>query len=91
MRAASWAYAIILYCLSASAQAAGIQLLNSDPGLMGAIWYPCASEPKEVPLGNLAVSADFGLRGVKDCPDHRREAASGHLLPRPRRLVRPTS
>ena len=68
MRAASWAYAIILCCLSACAQAAGIQLLNSDPGLMGAVWYPCASEPKEVPLGNLAVSADFGLRGVKDCP-----------------------
>ncbi len=61
-------YAIILFCLSASANAAGIQLLNSDPGLMGAIWYPCAGEPKEVPLGNLAVAADFGLMGVKDCP-----------------------
>jgi predicted dienelactone hydrolase len=68
MRATSWAYAIVLCCLSASAQAAGIQLLNSDPGLMGAIWYPCAGEPKEVPLGNLAVAADFGLKGVKDCP-----------------------
>ena len=68
MRTAIWVYAIILFCLNASAQAAGIQLLNSDPGLMGAVWYPCASEPKEVPLGNLAVSADFGLRGVKDCP-----------------------
>ena len=68
MRTAIWVYAIILFCLSASANAAGIQLLNSDPGLMGAIWYPCAGEPKEVPLGNLAVAADFGLKAVKDCP-----------------------
>jgi predicted dienelactone hydrolase len=63
-----WVYAIILFCPSASAEAAGIQLLNSDPGLAGAIWYPCAGEPKTVPLGNLAVKADFGLMGVKDCP-----------------------
>ena len=68
MRTAIWVYAIILVCLGASAEAAGIQLLNSDPGLMGAIWYPCASEPKTVALGNLAVAADFGLKGVKDCP-----------------------
>jgi predicted dienelactone hydrolase len=68
IRKASWAYAIILYCLSASAQAAGIQLLNSDPGLMGVIWYPCAGEPKEVPLGNLAVGPADTLSGIKDCP-----------------------
>jgi predicted dienelactone hydrolase len=68
MRTAIWVYAIILCCLSASAQAAGIQLLNSDPGLMGAIWYPCASEPKEVPLGELAVGPADRLMGVKDCP-----------------------
>ncbi|HJZ81728.1 MAG TPA: alpha/beta fold hydrolase [Pyrinomonadaceae bacterium] len=34
----------------------------------GAIWYPCAGDPKVVALGNLAVRADFGLTGVKDCP-----------------------
>jgi predicted dienelactone hydrolase len=54
--------------LASSGNAAGIHLLNSDPTLSGAIWYPCAGEPKEVPLGNLAVAADFGLTGVKDCP-----------------------
>jgi predicted dienelactone hydrolase len=68
MRTAILVYAIILVCLAASAEAAGIQFLNSDPGLMGAIWYPCAGEPKTVALGNLAVAAEFGLKGVKDCP-----------------------
>jgi len=72
MRAKYWAYATILCCIllrpSASAEAAGIQLLNSDPSLMGAIWYPCAAEPKIVALGNLAVAANFGLTGVKECP-----------------------
>ena len=67
-----WAYAIVLCCtlfrLSTPAEAAGVQLLNSDPSLMGAIWYPCAAEPKTVALGNLAVAADFGLTGAKDCP-----------------------
>jgi predicted dienelactone hydrolase len=63
-----WAYAIILCCLGAPAQAAGIQLLDTDPSLAGAIWYPCAGEPKHVALGHLAVSEDFGLIGVKDCP-----------------------
>jgi predicted dienelactone hydrolase len=65
---AYWAYAIILCCLGSPARAAGIQLLDSDPGLAGAIWYPCAGEPKHVELGNLAVAADFGLMGAKDCP-----------------------
>src|ERR1700744_6201158 len=63
-----WACAIMLCCLVSSAEAAGIQLLDSDPNLAGAIWYPCAGQPKEVALGGLAVKADFGLMGVKDCP-----------------------
>jgi predicted dienelactone hydrolase len=36
--------------------------------LAGAIWYPCPGEPEKVPLGDLAVAADFGLMAVKDCP-----------------------
>ena len=63
-----WAYPIILCCLGSPAEAAGIQLLDSDPSLAGAIWYPCAGEPKDVSLGDLAVGANFGLMGVKDCP-----------------------
>lgn len=63
-----FAYALVLCCLGAPARAAGIQLLDSDPGLAGAIWYPCAGEPKHVALGRLAVAVDFGLIGVKDCP-----------------------
>jgi predicted dienelactone hydrolase len=63
-----FAYALVLYCLASGAEAAGIQLLDSDPGLAGTIWYPCAGEPKHVALGDLAVSEDFGLTGVKDCP-----------------------
>jgi predicted dienelactone hydrolase len=68
VRKTYWAYAIILCCLGSPARAAGIQLLDSDPGLSGAIWYPCAGEPKDVPLGDLSVSDDFRLMGVKDCP-----------------------
>ena len=63
-----WAYAVILCCLVSPADAAGIQLLDSNASVSGAIWYPCAGEPKVVSLGNLAVGADFGLTGVKDCP-----------------------
>jgi hypothetical protein len=37
-----WAYAIIFCCLGSPAEAAGIQLLDSDPSLAGVIWYPCA-------------------------------------------------
>jgi len=51
-----------------SVHAAGIQLLNSDPGLSGAIWYPCAGQPKDVPLGELAAPPEIKLTGVKDCP-----------------------
>jgi len=68
MLAKYWAYALILCCLGTPALAAGIQLLDADPGLSGAIWYPCGAEPKHVALGRLAVGADFGLMGVKDCP-----------------------
>ena len=64
-----WAYVVIFCCLGSPAEAAGIQLLDSDPGLAGAIWYPCAGEPKDVPLGSLAPPDDhLRLTGVKDCP-----------------------
>jgi predicted dienelactone hydrolase len=63
-----FACTLILSCLAARAEAAGIQLLDSDSSLAGAIWYPCASAPKQVELGKLAVGADFSLMGVKDCP-----------------------
>jgi predicted dienelactone hydrolase len=63
-----WAYAVILCCLGSPAQAAGIQLLDSDPALAGAIWYPCAGKPQSVPLGKLTPPADVSLTGVKDCP-----------------------
>jgi predicted dienelactone hydrolase len=63
-----WAYAVILYCLISSASAAGIQLLDSSPGLAGAIWYPCAEKPQGVPLGSLTVQFNISLQGAKDCP-----------------------
>jgi predicted dienelactone hydrolase len=65
---AFWAYAVILCCLACPANAAGIQLFNGASGWSGAIWYPCAGEPKLVQLGELAVAVDYGLKGVKDCP-----------------------
>ncbi|MCP3463470.1 hydrolase [Bradyrhizobium sp. CCGUVB23] len=64
----SIACALILSGLASPAGAAGIQLLDSDPALQGAIWYPCAREPKVVALGNLTVPGEFGLMGAKDCP-----------------------
>src|SRR5438105_2052213 len=63
-----WVSAVILCCLGSPAGAAGIQLFDHGPDLSGAIWYPCAGEPKLVPLGNLAVGVEYGLQGVKDCP-----------------------
>ncbi|MGW1423812.1 alpha/beta hydrolase family protein [Bradyrhizobium manausense] len=75
MRKAVWAFAVALCCLGAPAKAAGIQLLQSDPALSGAIWYPCAAEPTHVALGSLSVGAEFDLNGVKDCP------VSGAKLP----------
>lgn len=68
MRRTLWAFAVTLCCLGSPAWAAGIQLLESDPALAGAIWYPCAAEPEHVSLGSLSVGADFGLKGVKNCP-----------------------
>jgi predicted dienelactone hydrolase len=68
LRRVFWAAAIVLCSLGSAAHCAGIQLLDSSPNLAGAIWYPCAGEPKVFPLGNLAVGPDFGLKAVKDCP-----------------------
>ena len=67
MRRTFWSY-VILCCLVIPANAAGIHLLDSDPSLSGAIWYPCAEEPKDVPLGGLTVGPEATLIGVKDCP-----------------------
>lgn len=64
----SWVCAVVLCCLASLAQAAGIQLLESDAALAGAIWYPCAMEPQSVPLGSLAVQFTDSLQGAKDCP-----------------------
>src|ERR1043165_2600668 len=63
-----FACALTLWSLGSSANAAGIQLFNHGPALSGAIWYPCAGEPKHVQLGDLDVAVDYGLQGVKDCP-----------------------
>lgn len=63
-----WAVATLLWCVVTPAAAAGIQLLDSDSRLAGAIWYPCAGAPKPVPLGALTVQFIDTLEGVKDCP-----------------------
>ncbi len=68
LRKAFWSLAIVLSCLTSSANAAGIQLFNHGPNLSGAIWYPCQDQPKDVELGDLGVGVDYGLLGVKDCP-----------------------
>jgi predicted dienelactone hydrolase len=68
VRKTCWVSVIILCCLGSPARPAGIQLLDSDPGLAGAIWYPCAAEPQSVPLGSLAAPLVDSLQGVKDCP-----------------------
>jgi predicted dienelactone hydrolase len=62
-----WACAVIICCLASPARAGGIQLLDSDPALAGAIWYPCAAESKSVPLGSLTVQFIDSIPGVKDC------------------------
>jgi predicted dienelactone hydrolase len=67
VRKTCFACAMMVYFLAFPAWAAGIQLLKS-PGLAGAIWYPCAAEPKSVPLGSLALPLSNTLRGVQDCP-----------------------
>jgi predicted dienelactone hydrolase len=63
-----FACVLVLICWVSRAEAAGIQLLDSDPALAGAIWYPCAGQPQAVPLGKLTPPADVSLTGVKDCP-----------------------
>jgi predicted dienelactone hydrolase len=68
MRKSYWIFAVILWCLGCPARAAGIQLLDSNPNLAGAIWYPCAAEPQRVPLGSLTMQFNTSLRGVQDCP-----------------------
>lgn len=75
MPKAFWVWAVILCCSGSPLQAAGIQLFNHGPVLSGAIWYPCAGEPKHVELGDLALAVDYGLQGVKDC------TVSGDKLP----------
>jgi predicted dienelactone hydrolase len=62
------ALAVGLICLASPAGAAGLQLLDSDPTLRGAIWTPCAAASQEVPLGSLGVTGVTSLPGVKDCP-----------------------
>ena len=68
-------FAALLCCLQSPARSAGLQLLDTDPNLAGAIWYPCAASAQSVPLGRLAVPFSDGLGGVKDCP------VTGHQLP----------
>jgi predicted dienelactone hydrolase len=68
VRKTCWTCAVILCCLGSPARSAGIQLLDSDPSLAGAIWYPCAAEPQRVPLGSLKVQFIDSIQGVKDCP-----------------------
>ena len=62
------AVALALLCVTSPVRAAGIQLLDSDPKLRGAIWTPCAAEPASVPLGSLGIPGLESLPGVKDCP-----------------------
>jgi hypothetical protein len=38
--------AIVLCCFASPASSAGIQLLDSDSRLAGAIWYPCEATPQ---------------------------------------------
>ena len=75
MRRHYWFCFALFFGLATSAQAAGIQLLDTDPTLAGAIWYPCAAEPQPVPLGRLTMNFVDTLQGVKDCP------VSGTRLP----------
>ncbi|TYL90622.1 prolyl oligopeptidase family serine peptidase [Bradyrhizobium rifense] len=75
MRRHYWFCFAWFFCMASSAQAAGIQLLDADPTLAGAIWYPCAAEPQPVPLGRLTLNFIDTLQGVKDCP------VSGSKLP----------
>lgn len=68
MRKTLWASIVILCGLASPARAAGLQFLDASSGLAGAIWYPCASVPSDIPIGPLALPVLDTLRGVKDCP-----------------------
>lgn len=61
-------FALALLVLSSPARAAGIQFLDTDPKLHGAIWTPCTGSPQSVALGSLGVTAVESLPGVKNCP-----------------------
>jgi predicted dienelactone hydrolase len=61
--------AIALWLAATPAHAAGFRLIEAPadangPALNGAIWYPCSEQPREIDLGNIAIS------GVRDCPIH---------------------
>jgi predicted dienelactone hydrolase len=75
MRRLYWFCLVLFFGLASSAQGAGLQLLDTDPTLAGAIWYPCAAEPQQVALGRLTLNFIDTLQGVKDCP------VSGSKLP----------
>jgi predicted dienelactone hydrolase len=62
------AFILALLCFTSPARSAGLQLLDSDPRIRGAIWTPCAETPQSVALGSLGVTAVDSLPGVKDCP-----------------------
>lgn len=63
-----WICVALLCCLASPVTAAGIQLLDTDPTLAGAIWYPCAAQPRPIPLGKLTMNFIDTLQGAKDCP-----------------------
>jgi predicted dienelactone hydrolase len=60
-------FATVLCLVAARAEAAGIRFIevpadSEGPALMGAMWSPCATPPREVEVGGIT------LPGVKDCP-----------------------
>jgi hypothetical protein len=57
---------IALSLATTPARAAGFRFIEvpadaDGPALNGAIWYPCSEPPREMDLGNIAIS------GVRDC------------------------
>jgi predicted dienelactone hydrolase len=61
------AVATVLGLAAASAQAAGLRLIDipadvGGPEIKGAMWSPCAAPPGEITLGHIT------LPGVQDCP-----------------------
>lgn len=61
------AVAALIMAAAVPARAAGIALIDvpgdaARPAMSGAVWYPCAAPPQDVPSGATS------LRGVKDCP-----------------------